>query len=123
MDVDYQPLPEIWRDQSLPPDTPGPVATSSKVVAPSAGKKSRRGIPSVIIPPRPHPASPVPSPAPIKKGKPAAKARSSDVVKTIAIEEAPVADLLTVPELEGLQGSVDLAAVRILFPHFSLLFY
>lgn len=111
MDIDYQPLPKIWKDNSPSPTTPGPAASSSKTVAPTSVKKSRRGIPHVIIPPRPQPISPVVPAAPPKKGKPATKGKSSDVIKTIPIEEVPASALLTVPELEGLQDSVDLAAV------------
>lgn len=110
MDVDYQPLPKIWKDTS-PPTTPGPAASSSKTVAPTSAKKSRRGIPHVIIPPRPQPVSPVVPAAPTKKGKPAAKAKGSDVIKNIPVLPVPEAEPLDVPEVKNLRGSIDLAAV------------
>jgi hypothetical protein len=73
--------------------------------------------PVLSFPPHPHPrpVSPVVPASTAKKGKPAAKTKSLDIIKTIPIELAPVADLLTVLELEGLQEAVDLSAVSILF--------
>lgn len=115
MDVDYQPLPDIWKGSSPSPTSPGPVASSSKKIAPTSSIPSRRIVPSVIIPPRPLPASPVVAATPVKKGKTVAKAKGSDVLKTIPVEEVPASSLLTVPELEGLQDAVDLSAVSKLF--------
>jgi len=124
MDIDFKPLPEIWRDKALSPSTPAPAASSSKFVAPSTSKKSRRDIPKVVIPPRPQLESPSVPAAPAKKGKPATKTKGLDVIKTIPIEEVPTVDLLSVSELEGLQNSVDLTAVSNLFySNFSFLIY
>ena len=115
MDIDFKPLPEIWRDEIASPTTPAPGASSSQVV-PNTSKRARRDIPKVVIPPRPQPESPsVPT---VKKGKTASKSKSSGVCKTIPIEEVPPVDLLSVTELEGLRDGVDIAAVR----HFILIF-
>ena len=120
MDIDFKPLPKVWRDKILSPSTPAPAASSSKFVMPSTSKRSRRDIPKVIILPRPQPELPSVPATPVKKGKPAAKSKRSDIIKMIPIEEVPSVDLLSVTELEGLQDGVDLAAVSYVFIFFFL---
>lgn len=119
MDINFKLLPEIWRDEVLSPSTPVPAALSSKIITPSTSKRAQQDIPKVIISPCPQPESPSTPATPSKKGKLAAKSKSSDVIKTIPIEEVPPVDLLSVTELEGLQDGVDLAAVS----YFIYLFF